>query len=102
MEDSEVNSSDVDLLWRCSCHGSHFINVQYIDWGHDSLGTLSLESVYRPTGFWGRVKTAWQVLTRGACTLDEVLVESPQVAYEIADAITTVGKRLEGNVVRDG
>ena len=85
---------DLDKLWRCSCGGSLLLSIRYFDYGKDSVGYLAIESAYRATGLWERLKVAWQVLTKGVCALDEVLIDSPQVAREMAEAINLIGDRL--------
>jgi len=85
---------DIDRQWRCSCGGSHFLSIRYLDYGRDSSGYLSLESAYRPVGFWDRLKTAWQVLMHGICTLDEIIMDSDRIIQDIADSVQEAGKRL--------
>lgn len=68
-------AESADHLFRCECGGSHFVSVRYWrdeDW---PSGYFAIESEYRldRLGWLERVKLAFKML-RGACTLDEVLL----------------------------
>jgi hypothetical protein len=86
-------TESADHIIRCECGGDHFVTVRYWKDEEWPSGYFSLCSEYvaERYSFLGRLKIAAKVLWRGACTLDEVMLDRAGAA-RLIEAVRPVAE----------
>lgn len=85
---------EVDELWRCDCHGSHFLHVYNLFPEEGYPLTFCFEMYERPNGLLARLKHAWKVLRWGETPWMEFAI-GYQMAYELRGVLLPLAEVYE-------
>ncbi len=91
-EEGDVMAGDFERIWRCSCGGSHFLNVA--GWDDERHLYLHVEE-YPEAGHWGRLKACWNLLRHRRHIWIEVLL-TPEQVEQLVGELTDRSRQLDG------